>query len=94
MSALCRSCGAPIIWAVGEATGKGNPLDAEPVENGTLQAVGNRADGRMMVRYLRKDEVANPNLLRYVSHFSTCPNADSHRTAPRRKRRRTRRFSQ
>lgn len=65
----CRSCGAPIVWAV-TAAGKRMPLDAEPV-----YAIGSG------VVSLNGDEVAvveRPRPL-YVSHFATCPNADQHR---------------
>jgi hypothetical protein len=31
------------------------------------------------VRVLRKDEVVDPDVPRYVSHFVTCPSAQRHR---------------
>ena len=69
----CRSCGASITWAT-TAKGKAIPLDVEP-----------RADGNIEVRagiahYVTPDLNA-VGTRRYVSHFSTCPQAKSHRKA-------------
>ena len=72
MSASCKSCGAAIVWTV---THKGRPMpvDAEPVENGNVRL---RRDGDDLVAEYPGKE--HPSLfeddgLRYVSHFSTCP---------------------
>lgn len=78
-TATCRSCGAPILWT---ATPAGNsiPLDAEP-----------RADGNVRLGWVGGVEVAivlNDPAERaagqiagpmFVSHFATCPDADSWR---------------
>lgn len=64
----CRSCGAEIRWM--ELKGKRHPVDAVQVKNGNLQML---QDGTLVV--VRPD----PNLTRYVSHFSTCPNAPAWR---------------
>ncbi len=68
MSATCRSCGAAIVWAVTE-NGKRMPLDAKPEKR--------------LVREGRQE----PPLVRvvdtYTSHFTSCPNADQHRKAPK-----------
>lgn len=81
----CRTCGAPIIWAVSEATGKLHPLDAEPPENGNLQITGlsHPEPGRRALPLVRvlgpiETELAGEPL--YLSHFATCPQADKHRS--------------
>lgn len=78
----CRSCHASIIWVRTER-GKRMPLDAEPVD-------ATRATRSVFVlRELENDggplavaawglEGTEPH---YISHFSTCPNADTHRRA-------------
>lgn len=86
MASTCRSCKAPVVWVVTEATdtkpGRKMPLDADPsrpgkalvVEDGNLVFTGARAgDGTWIVRYVPK----GPR--HYRSHFATCPNAKSHR---------------
>lgn len=74
--AVCKSCGAPVIFAIG-ASGKPNPIDAEPVSGGNVRLIA-QGDGEPPVaRYDRKDD--QPSLdddgIRYVSHFSTCPHS-------------------
>lgn len=78
--ARCRTCRAPIMWAVSAKTGSRMPLDRDPVDNGNVVLDGNRAS------YLSKADAAAPNLLgeaRYVSHFATCPQAQAHRKGKR-----------
>lgn len=69
----CRSCGAEIIWALTEK-GKRMPVDPEPVPHGNL-FLRKRENGAYDVR------PAGDLLLseRYVSHFSSCPAAATHR---------------
>lgn len=67
----CSSCGAPIRWAM-TANGKPMPLDFEPVSNGNVVV----RHGRAIIAGMT---ILEPNELRYVSHFATCPNAASHR---------------
>jgi hypothetical protein len=66
----CRSCGAEVVWA---ATVKGRriPLDAQPVADGNMTLV----DG---IAHLLLQEPLEQQV-RYRTHFSTCPNAESHR---------------
>lgn len=75
MSGACRSCGAPILWAL---TPKGlrMPLDVEPHPEGNVLLVG---DGEC--RPLTAAEVtsgAHPEQ-RHRAHFATCPHAAQHR---------------
>lgn len=87
--ATCReaSCRARMVWAVNEQTGKGNPIDPEPVDDGNVVIVGQettKSGPAPVVRYLAKGEDPGP-VPRYKSHFATCPAADSFRkSAPRR----------
>lgn len=71
----CLSCNAPIIRAVGES-GKGNPINPEPVKNGNVRLIA-REGQKPLAIYDRKDR--QPSLdddgVRYVSHFSDCPDA-------------------
>jgi len=70
MADHCRTCNAPILWAVTEK-GKRMPLDAEPTPGGNLIVV----DGIARVPRI-DDEVP---FLQYLSHFTTCPQASQHR---------------
>lgn len=64
--ALCRSCGAVIIWAQTE-NGKRIPLDAE--------------SEKRFVALCRIEDDTPVVALRHthLSHFATCPNASAHR---------------
>lgn len=90
MSATCRSCGAPIIWAKHETTGRRMPFDAEPDPKGrwamddedggeglSAAVTGRPAD---LIYYQATDE---PPSNRYTSHFATCVHADQHRKGRR-----------
>lgn len=93
--ATCRSCHAPIWWAVSESSGKRIPLDPEPAGDGNIVETGRtHTSGVPMVRYLKKSAAVTwptlalavggqqPDQERYVSHFATCPDADQHRKKP------------
>lgn len=80
MSATCRSCQAPIVWA--EIGGKRIPLDAQPVDGGNL-AVRREAGGRLVARPITADHPPLPDEHAGITHFATCPNADRHRKASR-----------
>jgi hypothetical protein len=67
----CRSCQAPVQWAITE-NGKRMPLDADPVPGGGVTELGTDADGALLVR-------ATPNAGTRSSHFASCPNAKEHR---------------
>lgn len=80
----CRSCKAPIMWVETEATAKKParmmPIDAE--ETGEPAAF---SDGNLV--FTGMTSVKGNRLIRYVpagkgnrrSHFSSCPNAKTHR---------------
>ena len=83
MSDFCRSCFQPIRWVETE-NGKRMPLDPDPVPGGNViidrEGVGQAppvvrvlsSAGQTMIGF-------DAELLTYVSHFATCPNAADHR---------------
>lgn len=77
----CRSCDAPIIWSINAETKRKAPIDAEPVEDGSIMFVhepGQGGDPEYHV--LTKTERAHPVTgLRYSNHFQTCKFARNHR---------------
>ena len=70
MADRCRSCDAPIEWAI---TTKGShiPLDPEPTPAGNLVLI----DGIARHPTLGEDVP----YLQYISHFVTCPDAERFR---------------
>jgi len=73
----CKSCGAPIRWAK-TIKGRPIPLDPDPSPRGNIvlsdegTALVYNSPGAIAPRY-----TDDPH---YLSHFATCPNAESHRT--------------
>ncbi len=73
----CRSCGARILWAT-TTNDRRIPIDADPVPDGNLVLTYPSPAAALAIVV----DPAQPMLddpPRYVSHFSTCPNADQHR---------------
>ena len=77
--AVCKSCGAEIIWVKTKA-GRAMPCDPTP-HNFT-----DKANGKTFV--LKSGEVVRGEIctgndyvfgVGYISHFATCPDADRHR---------------
>lgn len=77
----CRSCGAPIVWAIAAGSSRRIPLDADPTDDGNLIVVRHRWDGpdRTIPIVHVVDEDAGTDGLRFRSHFATCPDAKSWR---------------
>lgn len=71
MSARCRTCSAPLVWATSEA-GRPMPFDAQPTVGGTHTVVSGRAT--FVPEAKRRGQL-------YTSHFATCPQASQHRRA-------------
>jgi hypothetical protein len=69
--AKCRSCHADLTWVTMEGSGKANPLDVEPVENGNVEVYVE--DGRPMGRVVTdaSDRPFAPPL--HLSHFKELP---------------------
>lgn len=83
---LCRSCGAPILWAKlidnrPGKTSKPHPFDPEPNERGYyyLYAPGGNV-AKLEARYIQRGEEWPPGAKHRISHFATCPNAEEHRS--------------
>lgn len=75
----CRSCGAPVRWAVTTANRKRMPLDPEPVPDGNVW-VDHMEMGTPVVNVvLSHDEVPRSVPLTYQSHFVSCPQRDEWR---------------
>jgi hypothetical protein len=84
----CKSCQAPIIWAVSGGSGKHVPIDPEPQRIGTV-LLREVAEGKPPVAHVTTSEerdrmrfensMVDEPLLLHVSHFATCPDAAHHR---------------
>jgi hypothetical protein len=70
----CKSCFAPIIWAV-TTGGKRMPLDYDENEAGNVFYY--ERTGRCDVK--TQQTPTPPGATRHFSHFATCPNASDHR---------------
>lgn len=75
----CRSCGAEIKF-IRMKSGKWNPVD--PTRRGIIKDGGHEVlvteDGELIQGTFTSVE-DGANGFGYISHFVTCPNADSHR---------------
>lgn len=76
---VCKKCRAEVLWATtrpADATkpGKPMPVDPELVVGGNI-ALSVDAVGMLVARYVPPAATVEA----YVSHFSTCPNADEFR---------------
>lgn len=80
MTALCRSCGAAVIWCQTES-GKMTPIDAVASEGGNVVIrPAFDASEAPIAHVLTAPELARPALeARHMPHFATCPNAAKHR---------------
>ena len=75
-SVPCKSCGAPILWAVGPDGKKWMPVDAQEVPNGNLRLYLDVPTRRLRWAH----EIPSADRVAYRAHWRTCPNAASHRT--------------
>lgn len=77
----CRSCDREIEWVVVAKSGKNMPIDPFPVEGGNIAKLPTTdgATGNKLVEYVHAGGMLMDERELYVSHFSTCPNADQHR---------------
>jgi hypothetical protein len=73
--AVCRSCGAEIMWALTDQAHM--PIDADPVPDGNLLILGYEPDGTAVVRYVPPGGDIPGD--RYRSHFASCPHAGAWR---------------
>ena len=80
MADRCRSCKAPVRWAVTAATGAAIPLDLEPRDDGNMALAEARVPGGAPIAVVI-DEAQRARYAGslYTAHFATCPDADEHR---------------
>jgi len=78
----CRSCGAPIIWAI-TVNGKPQPFDAMPHEDGNalLEERNITRDGHVHVELHARssDPLFDAGKPIYMPHHATCEHADQWR---------------
>lgn len=76
----CRSCGAPVYWAL-TREGRRMPIDAEPVATGNVLLTLRRSTGALTCTVLGAGVLVEieSGRRRYTSHYATCPQAASHR---------------
>jgi hypothetical protein len=70
------------MWCEVRTSGKRHPVNAEPDPAGSWQVVGHKPDGTPLIILPRTTDpelFAADDGARYVTHFSTCPDADRHR---------------
>lgn len=72
----CRTCRAEVVWCH-TAGGKSMPIDAQPVPDGNV-LVDDGARG-LVATVVPAGQVTFDDRPLYVSHFATCPDADTHR---------------
>lgn len=78
----CRSCSAPIIWAmVADKYGRTHRhlVDREQVPGGNMELVDQEGSAYQRVRFVPIDR----DVLRYQSHFASCPQAGRWREVKR-----------
>jgi hypothetical protein len=85
MTARCRSCQAPVIWAV-SASGRPMPLDPDPRPDGTLILIETDPPTALRVGDGSKEAqtAARRQQPRYAAHFASCPDAAKWRRRSRR----------
>lgn len=68
----CRSCGAPIFWAIADA--KRKPINAEPSADGNVRVAPDR---RRCVTHPRieAENLRGKGWRLHTNHFATCPQA-------------------
>lgn len=75
MTAACKGCGAPIIWAVTDA-GARMPLEREPVAEGMYRLTVSNGDAR--AHFVPK-ELRHDNAPLFIAHWARCPKAKEFR---------------
>jgi hypothetical protein len=67
-----------VFWVEWPASGKKMPVDVEPVFDGNVVLTHRKAENKLLAeKYVGVDHP--PPRKRYISHFTTCPEADQHR---------------
>ncbi len=74
----CKACGTEILWVETDAR-KPMPLNPEPSPAGTIRLWGERSEKATVLAALELSAARNHAEPLFVSHFATCPEADSFR---------------
>ncbi len=77
--AKCSKCKAEIIWLKHYETGNANLIDAVGTSDGNL-VIDREKEIYRMATGNEKEIAKNNGKKLYVSHFSTCPQAEEFRT--------------
>lgn len=78
IASKCRSCGEAIYWAT-TASGKSMPVNATPEPEGNVLLTLSRSTGKLSAEVVGAEQKIEPDRRRYLSHWTTCPNANAHR---------------
>lgn len=73
----CRSCKALVLWVQWATSGKRMPIDVTPHLIGNVVVAFRRAENLMIAETF--DPKRHDGRNRYISHFTTCPQATQHR---------------
>lgn len=73
----CRSCQKPVRWAWWKTSGRAVPLDPKPVRGGNVWIEGVGAN--TVAHYIPRGKAMPDSVQTFVTHFTTCANADKHR---------------
>lgn len=75
MADVCRSCKAPIRWAV-TGRGKKMPMDAEPTPAGNFILAPGDPPTALLIH---DGDMVAKGAARFTSHFATCPDSKTFR---------------
>ncbi len=76
--ARCKSCGAEIVF-IGTASGKQMPVNAKPIKFFADKDKGNELFVTGSGATVKGYRASDGDRTGYISHFATCPNANTHR---------------
>jgi hypothetical protein len=80
----CATCHQPVRWGT-TVSGKTMPIDPLPVDPGVGNVVEVRVGTQWRFKVLGGGDLREDNVPVYLSHFVTCPDADTHRNRARRR---------
>jgi hypothetical protein len=75
----CRDCGQEVWWGESALTGRRMPINKWSTSSGNVYAVDPDADTPVVVVLSKGESPPDPETRRYLSHFTTCPNARQRR---------------
>ncbi len=74
----CKSCDAPIVWAVHVTTGSTTPIDEEPTEGGNVILTADEVGIRYRL-FSKLEAETYQGGDAHTNHYATCPDATTHR---------------